>query len=437
MRVDAVVGAGSGGSGSRIACLLVPDYLVALACRERPEFWGCPVVVGGAPEEHAEVRACSPEAASAGVVPGMTLRRALTLCRDAIFLPCREEEALGEARRIIALLRDHSPVVEAVEVGHVHFDVRGLAALARMEEEVYLGEILVAVRSLTDLPAVLGAGETVFAAHAAAVEASQPERRCGSERSGAANGLAGAEPSPKGGGLRIVREAEDFLAPLPVEVLPVQSAMYQRLRLLGIERLGQVAELPLSALQAQFGKAGVRAWRLARGEDDSVLAPRSEDQSVETEMDLPAPAITAGQLLAATRALLPRALNHQDVRGRSIRSVEWRLSLESGESIKRRATFREPTRDAARILFVLRGKIERLELPAAGIGAAISLSGFCSEYAHQGNLWGTGPKRRQELLDSIEQLNARTGESQVFRIVEVQPWSRIPERQLALAPYGP
>ncbi len=422
---------------SQIACLVVPDYLVSLARREHPEFRGRPVVVGGAPEEHAEVRACSREAASAGVRLGMTLRRALTLCRDAIFLPCREEEALGEAHRIVALLRDHSPAVEAVEAGHVHFDIRGLASLARMEEAVYLGEILAAVRGLSGLPAVLGAGATVFAAHAAAVEASGRERQSGGECSGLAEGTAGAGISWEADGLCIVREVKGFLAPLPVEALPVPPAMHQRLRLLGIERLGQVARLPFSALQAQFGQDGIRAWRLARGDDASVLDPRSEEQRVEVEMDLPAPAITAGQLVAATRALLQRALSHQDVHGRSVRSIDWRLSLESGGSMKRRGTFREPTRDAARILFLLQSKIERLELPSAGIAAAVVLSGFCSEYAHQGNLWGTGPKRRRELLDSIEQLNARTGESQVFRIVEVQPWSRIPERQLALAPYGP
>jgi len=88
------------------------------------------------------------------------------------------------------------------------------------------------------------------------------------------------------------------------------------------------------------------------------------------------------------------------------------------------------------MLFVVKNKIERLQLPSAAVSLGLTLSGLCSEYGHQANLWQTGPRRRKELLDAIEQLNAREGEPQVFQIVEVQPWSRIPERQLALVAYG-
>ena len=98
--------------------------------------------------------------------------------------------------------------------------------------------------------------------------------------------------------------------------------------------------------------------------------------------------------------------------------------------------FREPTSDARRMLFVLKGKIERLELDAAAVGVGVTLSGLCSEYAHQANLWQIGPRRQRELDQAIEQLNARAGEAQVYRVVEVQPWSRIPERQVALVAYG-
>lgn len=423
-REDEGQGTGTALGEADIACLLVPDYLVALARRARPDLRNTPVVVGGAPAEHAEVRACSREAAAAGVLPGMTLRRALALCRDAVFLPFKESEATEEAQRVVTFLSDHSPVVEAIEPGHAHFDIRGLAGLARMDERSYLEDLAMAVEGLTGLPVSFGAAGTVFAAHAAAL-------------GGAAQCGGGAEDDGGTPRILIVHEEVRFLASLPVEVLPVAPAMHQRLRLLGLERLEQIAGLPFASLQAQFGTDGVRAWRLARGDDDSVLNPRSEDLQVRVEMDLPAPAVTSEPLVVATRALLQRALAQQDVQGRSIRSVGWRLSLESGESVKRRAAFREPTRDIARMMFILQGKIERLELASAGIAAAVVLSGLCSEYAHQGNLWGTGPKRRQELQDSIEQLNASAGGPQVFQIVEVQPWSRIPERQLALAPYDP
>ncbi|MEO9254833.1 MAG: hypothetical protein ABI305_04790, partial [Tepidiformaceae bacterium] len=64
----------------QVACLLVPNFLVALARRDTPSLRGRAVIVGGSPEEHAQVTACSEEAATAGVVVGTTLRKALALC---------------------------------------------------------------------------------------------------------------------------------------------------------------------------------------------------------------------------------------------------------------------------------------------------------------------------------------------------------------------
>ena len=398
-----------------VACLFVPDFLVALARRDNPRLKGRPVVIGGSPEEHSQVRACSAEAAEAGVTVGMTLRRALALCPGAVFLPVQDGQASAESGRIGGLLENYSPVIEVIAPGHVHFEVRGLARMTGISEEAYLQDLHEAIRMTTHLPVQLAAAETVFAAHAAAVS------------------IAGI------GAPVLVEEgqARAFLAKLPVEVLPVAPQMHQRLRLFGLERLGQVAALKFSALQAQFGHDGARAWELSSGRDDSTIIPKREEVRVSEEMELPAPAALAEPLVVGTRALLQRALNRREARGHSLRRLDWRLGLENGEQVSRRFVFREPTNDPGRMLFVVRNKIERLELASAAVTVGITLSGLCSEYGHQANLWQTGPRRRKELHEAIEQLNTRVGEPQVYRIVEVQPWSRIPERQLALVAFDP
>ena len=111
--------------------------------------------------------------------------------------------------------------------------------------------------------------------------------------------------------------------------------------------------------------------------------------------------------MVGTRALLQKALNRREVRGQSLRRLDWKLGLESGEVVTRRTVFREPTNDPARMLFVLKGKIERLQLTAAATTLEVTLSGLCSEYGHQANLWPIGPRRHRELLEAIEQLNTR------------------------------
>ena len=193
-----------------VACLAVPNFLIALARREDPALHGRPVVTGGSPDEHARVTACSEEAAEMGVTVGATLRKALALCPGAVFLPLQEGLIAAEAAR----LRDHlalwSPVVEEVAPGHLHFEVRGLARMARMREEDWLADLHQAVGDATGLPVRLAAAETLFAAHAAAsIPAS----------------------TGKGGPILVSREAAGrFLASLPVEALPVPPLMHQRLR---------------------------------------------------------------------------------------------------------------------------------------------------------------------------------------------------------------
>lgn len=412
-----------------VACLQVPNFLIALARRDHPELTGRPIVAGGAPEEHAQVTACSAEAAAAGVTIGTTLRRALALCPKAVFLPLQESFVHTEDTRLADVVLERSPLVEIVAPGHIHFEIRGLARLAGMDDEHYLAELLETVQAETGLGAWLGAASSIFPAHAAATalplastSAPQPGRPA---------------PAPRSGRVLIPPGQErDFLAQLPVEVLPVDPVMHVRLRLFGLERVGQVAAIPLSALQAQFGPDGRRAWDLANGRDRSSIVARREEARITEEMDLPAPAASIEPLMVGTEALLNRALAHPDIRGQTVRRLDWWLGLESGEQVARRIVFREPTSDARHMLFVLRSKLDRLALDAAATSVGVTLSGICSEYAHQANLWQIGPRRQRELEQAIAQLSARSGGPQVYRIVEVQPWSRIPERQLALVAFG-
>lgn len=409
------------------ACLYIADFPVAITRREQPTLRGRPVIIGGSPEEHAQVTACSGEAAVTGVTVGMTLRRALALCPGAVFLPLQESIIAAESELLSGLLELYSPVIEVIAPGHMHFDTHGLARMAGMNEWAYLRDLQEAAAAASGLPVQLAGGETIFVAHAAAVTAASPQHEPGAGR-----GIA-----PPIGNLVLISpgETRTFLAGLPVEVLPVSPLMHVRLRLFGIELLGQVADLPFSAIQAQFGREGARAWELATGQDDAVITARREELRIDEEMDLPAPTALSEPLIVGTRMLLQRALNRPAIRGQVLRRLDWRLVLENGEQITRRAVFREPTSDPARMLLVLAGKIARLQLTAPAASLGLTLSGLCSEYGHQANLWRTGPRRQRELFDAIAQLNVREGTPQVYRIVEVQPWSRIPERQLALVAF--
>jgi nucleotidyltransferase/DNA polymerase involved in DNA repair len=70
----------------RIACVLVPRFPVVVELLMQPELRGCPVVLGGAPEDRKLVVECSSEAERAGVRRDMPIREALTRCPMPCFL---------------------------------------------------------------------------------------------------------------------------------------------------------------------------------------------------------------------------------------------------------------------------------------------------------------------------------------------------------------
>jgi DNA polymerase-4/protein ImuB len=394
-------------------CALVPRFLASLARRDNAALLKRPVIIGRSSETRGTVVEASVEAARAGVVPGMQITRALVLCPSAAVVAMREDQFVAAGREFQAILEEHSPAVEEVEPGHLHADVRGLARLAGLRPQEYIAQLQETLAGKVRLPVQVGSAATVFVAHAAAAYLAKP---------------AIAVEGPKAGGL---------LAPLPVDVLPVSAEMLRRLGLFGIERLEQLGALPPAALQAQFGREGLLAWRLIHGEEAGrVIAARDELRVVE-RMELPAPAVISTPMVLATEILFQRGLRRPEIGGRSLRRADWVAELENEERMPLRLVYQEPTSDLARMLFVARNAIERLELPAPAIAIELTLSGICSEYARQERLWRTGPRGQEALGEAVEQLNTRTGAPQIYRVVEVEPWSRIPERQRALAAYYP
>jgi hypothetical protein len=71
----------------KFICLLAPHLPVQVERRRDPSLDGQPLVVGGRPWDPGAVLDCCPEAAAAGVRPGMRLSRAEALCPSARFLP--------------------------------------------------------------------------------------------------------------------------------------------------------------------------------------------------------------------------------------------------------------------------------------------------------------------------------------------------------------
>ena len=70
------------------------------------------------------------------------------------------------------------------------------------------------------------------------------------------------------------------------------------------------------------------------------------------------------------------------------------------------------------------GPVEQIGIKLTGLGRGIR---------RQRSIFAE-VRAQDHLLDDIERLELRLAGPQVYRIKEVEPWSRIPERQFALKP---
>jgi DNA polymerase-4/protein ImuB len=233
-----------------------------------------------------------------------------------------------------------------------------------------------------------------------------------------------------------------FLARQPVTVLPVSTDTHHRLRQLGLRTLADVARLPEPALVSQFGKEGRHAWRLAHDRIVEPVVGRERPQPIAVGIDFPLPSAD-GLLLAHTvRKLIERALAHPRRTGWRILEVRARALLEHGASWMTDVTLKDPSADAARIAAPLTARLEHTP-PAGAVErfvvefvefapGADTLQLFARDASSAARAG-----RREALHAAVREIKHRFKQSRLFHIVEVQPWSRLPERRYALIDFEP
>jgi protein ImuB len=393
----------------RVACVWIAQLPLRVEVLRHPAWDGRALVLGGAPGERKVVQLCSPEAEAAGVRPGLPLREVVPLCPEAIVLQPDPVRTAAVLEAVLTDLQRVSPLVEPGEDGYLFLDLRGLQALYG-EFSVLQEAILAAVPPL--LRPRLGFGVGKFAAAVAARMAAP-----GQARTVAAAGTRA------------------FLAPLSVRhLLLLEPDVLQRLELLGLRTIGDLAALPFNAVQAEFGPSGAQAWRLAHGKDNEPVVARPFSASVQDGLRFDDPLGSVEAVMAAIDQLLAHTFSQPALQGRSVRQVRLRALLSDGTSWERLYTFKEAlsTRDAGR-----RALASKLELPNGLPPApidelALELLGLGGEAVRQPGLFIARARQLAEIAEAARQLRARYGRVPLYHAVEVEPWSRIPERRWAL-----
>lgn len=396
----------------RLACVTIPNFRIALERARASGLRARPMAIGEPPPGENRIIDCSPEAAALGVRIGMPLRDARTVVPDLVLLPPDPVYYARAADALLEAIEAAEPQVEPGDDGTAFAALDPAAGLPAQQEAAK--RLLHAVRETAGIQATVGAGEGKFIAWVAATVSAPGETAV----------------VPAG------RERE-FIAPLSASFLPVSYETQRKLGLYALGAIGDVARLDIGPLQAQFGSEGRRLWELARGIDRTPFVPRPRIEPVSATIAMPAPSVNSAALVIAAQQLVGRLLQRPSMRYRFVRQLRLRLSLLGGGSWERTLTLRDPAGDEDSVLFVLKKLLEPLQLSAPVEEMTLEFIGMTAETGKQRSLlFAEQARRRAQLIAALRQLKTRFGgEPQVARVVEVEPWSRIPERRYALIDY--
>ena len=235
-------------------------FFVSVEVALNPELKGKPVVVGGRADARGVISAASYEARVYGLHSAMPLKTASRLCPQAIFIEGNFQRYREASKQFMAILADFTPFVEPMGLDEAFLDVTGFESLhgtiRRMAESIKQR-----VTEEQDLCASIGIAPCKVVAKVAS-DFSKP------------NGLVEVKPG----------EERNFLAPLPVGRLPgVGKQAQKRLKELGVTTIGQLASMPLKALNSHFGITGTTMHNAANGIDSRTVELPGTAKSISRE----------------------------------------------------------------------------------------------------------------------------------------------------------
>lgn len=293
-------------------------FYASVEQRDDPSLRGKPLVVGGS-SNRGVVAAASYESRKFGIRSAMPMREALRRCPDLVRVTPRMSHYQAESKKIFAIFRNYTPLVEGLSLDEAFLDVTD--SLALFGDEIHIAkEIKDSIRSQTSLTASVGVAPNKLVAKIAS-DLDKPD------------GLSVVTPD----------NMREILDPLPARVIPgIGRETLAKLTRIGVET---IADLKLAAdrdLEPIFGKFTQRTRDRACGIDDRPVLATRPDKSISAEetfdADLSDPAAMNRQLLRLSERTASRLRAKELVAG----TVQVKIRQSDFSTFSRQRSLRPP-----------------------------------------------------------------------------------------------
>lgn len=289
-------------------------FFASVEQMDNPEWRGRPLLVGGQ-GPRAVVAAASYEARQFGCRSAMPMRTARGLCASAIVARPRMQRYAELSRRFMAILRDHSPLVQALSIDEAFLDVTGTERLLGSGEQV-ARTIRERVRHEIGVTCSVGVAPNMLVAKLAS-DMRKPD------------------------GLTVIRTEElpGALAHLPIERMwGVGPASAVALRARGVCCFGDLQRMRRADARAALGEGGESLWDMAHGIDDREVKPEREAKSIGREETFDEDLRSIEDAHAAMARLVEAVGTRLRAHGLSCRTVTVKIRSGDFTTVTRRVT---------------------------------------------------------------------------------------------------
>ena len=397
-----------------IACVKISHLPLRCEIARRPDLDAQIVIISHGEESRPVVLDASP---NAHLRRGASLVKAMSQHPGAAVI--RADEAFYDARwhEIIESLLNVSDRVEDAVRGAAFVGIDGLSELHGGQDQTV--ELISEATAEHGLDALIGVAPGRFPAYCAAIRA-QPFKPIRLPNSPVA--------------------VKEFLAPMSVDLLPLETRAIELLHDFALDTMGDLAAQSVSALQAQLGPDGRRAWELVNGIDRTRLNTIERSQTITDSLQFPWPAASMDAISFGIRTLLDRAFASVQRINKAVGRMDLTCESSDSERWEYSHVFKEPTDSATLAHSVAMTRIETVvqtdDSPIRSPIEVVSveLSRLGAARAEQTGLWRE--QKTGDLDTALRQLEAKMGSSATKKVADVEPWSQIPERRHAFVTSG-
>ncbi len=242
-----------------IAHLDCDAFYAAIEKRDNPTLADKPVIVGGG--KRGVVSTCCYIARIDGVRSAMPMFKALALCPKAVVIKPDMAKYVAEGKRVRAMMRDLTPLVEPLSLDEAYLDLSGTEKLHGCSPAKTMTLLARNIETEIGITVSIGLSFNKFLAK-----------------------LASELDKPRGFAVIGSAEAVSFLRDKPVGMIRGAGAALQaKLAKDGITRIGQLQDADERDLARRYGSTGLWLYRSAHAQDSRTVDPSGEMKSISSE----------------------------------------------------------------------------------------------------------------------------------------------------------